>query len=422
MAAYIVKGDFLYSEDKDTLKEVKDGYLVVVDGKVAFLGREVPSAYRSLEIKDYSSHLIIPGMSDLHLHASQYQFRGLYMDMELLDWLNVHTFPEESKYREKEYAEAAYSIFIEDLRSSTTTRISAFATIHSDTTLLLMDKLEKAGIAGFVGKVNMDRNSPDILREKTEESIESTLNWLEQSKKFKSIKPIITPRFIPSCTDSLMVELGRIAKEQNLPLQSHLSENLSEIEWVKELCPASKCYADAYKNFDMWGTTPTIMAHCVWSDTMDEGYMFDKNIYIAHCPDSNMNLYSGIANVKYFLNRGAKIGLGSDVSGGESLSLVHSMIDAIKASKLRYRLVDDKDGMLNFKEAFFLATKGGGSFFGKVGSFEEGYAADFVVLDEKGLDTTLFKELSIEDRAERYCYLSGERKVLHKAVNGNLLF
>lgn len=422
MADYIVRGDFLYSKDKNTLEEVKDGYLVIVDGKVAYLGREIPSSYRNMEVKDYSSHLIIPGMSDLHLHASQYQFRGLYMDMELLDWLNAHTFPEEAKYKEEEYARKAYSIFTEDIRKSTTTRLSAFATIHEDSTILLMDMLEKAGLAGFVGKVNMDRNSPDILRESTEESVKSTLSWLERCGDFKSIKPIITPRFIPSCTDSLMKELGRIARQKDLPLQSHLSENLSEIAWVKELCPASKCYADAYKSFDMWGATATIMAHCVWSDTMDDGYMFDKNIYIAHCPDSNMNIYSGIANIKYFLNRGGLIGLGSDVSGGESLSIVHSMINAIKVSKLRYRLVDEKEGMLNFREAFYLATKLGGSFFGKVGSFEEGFAADFVVLDESGMDTTLFGELSLEDRAERYCYLGAERSVLHKAVNGNLLF
>ncbi len=422
MADYIVKGDFLYSEDRNTLKEVKDGYLVVVDGRIAYLGKEIPSSYRNLEIKDYSSHLIIPGMSDLHLHASQYQFRGLYMDMELLDWLNAHTFPEEAKYKKEEYARKAYSIFTEDIRKSTTTRLSAFATIHEDSTILLMDMLEKAGHAGLVGKVNMDRNSPDILRESTEESVKSTLSWLERCGDFKNIKPIITPRFIPSCTDSLMKELGRIARQNDLPLQSHLSENLSEIAWVKELCPASKCYADAYKSFDMWGTTATIMAHCVWSDTMDEGYMFDKNIYIAHCPDSNMNIYSGIANIKYFLNRGGIVGLGSDVSGGESLSIVHSLINAIKVSKLRYRLVDEKEGMLNFREAFYIATKLGGSFFGKVGSFEEGFAADFVVLDESGMDTTLFEELSLYDRAELYCYLGAETTLLNKAVNGNLLF
>ncbi len=422
MANLVVIGDLCYSETPSKLRSVKDGYLVIENGVVEGLYRKLPAFAKEYEVLDYSGHLVIPGMSDLHIHAPQYQFRGVWMDMELIDWLNNHTFPEEAKYKDVCYADKAYDIFVNDLLETPTTRISAFSSLHKQATLLLMTKIEAVGIKGFVGKVNMDRNSPDILRERTQSSIADTLDYIKCAENFENVKPIITPRFIPSCTDELMIGLGKIAKEYNLPVQSHLSENLKEIEWVKELCPKSKSYADAYKQFGMWGETPTIMAHSVWSDTLDGELMFDENLFIAHCPDSNANLYSGACNAKYFLDKGARIGLGSDIAGGTSLYLTRTIVDAIHTSKLRYRLVDQSNGFLSFPEAFYLATVGGGAFFGKVGSFEKGYEADFVVLDEKGLNSTLSKSFTLEERLERYCYLSSEKPVLHKAVSGKLLF
>ena len=418
MENYIVKGDFCYSESKSKLKSVKNGYLVIQKDKIAGLFENLPKKYKDLPIKDYSNSLIIPGLSDLHIHAPQYQYRGLWMDLELLEWLQAHTFPEEAKYKDINYADIAYSIFVSDLIKTPTTRLSAFGTLHKDSTLLLMKKLSEVGFCGYIGKVNMDRNSPDILREDTIQSARDTISFIEESSDIKNIKPIITPRFIPSCTDSLLTELGKIAKEYNLPVQSHLSENISEIKWVKELVPESKCYADAYKLFNLWGTTPTVMAHCTWSDKFDKEYMDMPNIFIAHCPDSNVNLTSGVAAARYYLYKGVDIGLGTDVAGGTSPYLTRTITDAIRDSKLRKRLLDDEEASLTFPEAFYLASIGGGFFFGKVGSFEEGFDADFSVLDERGIESTLEREFTIEERLERYCYLSGEKPVLHKTIKG----
>ncbi len=282
----------------------------------------------------------------------------------------------------------------------------------------MLKKLSEVGFAGYVGKVNMDRNSPDILIESTEQSIVDTIEFIEKSSEFNNIKPIITPRFIPSCTDKLLTSLGTLVDKYQLPVQSHLSENLSEIAWVKELVPKAKCYADAYNSFGLWGKTPTIMAHCTWSDKFDKEFMDNENIFIAHCPDSNINLTSGVAAAKHFLYKGTNIGLGTDIAGGSSPYLTRSITDAIRASKLRERLLDDKNSSLTFPEAFYLASVGSGKFFGKVGSFESGYDADFSILDESGLESTLDNEFTIEERVERYCYLAGEKPVLHKAIKG----
>lgn len=208
-----------------------------MDQKVAGVFAQLPEQYKDLPVEDHSGKLILPGLVDLHVHASQYAYRGLGMDMELLQWLEANAFPEESKFADLEYAEKAYGIFTRQLLHSATTRACIFATIHRPATLKLMELLEKAGLCCYVGKVNMDRNSPDILRETCEESLSETRQWLLDSAAFTKSKPMLTPRFTPSCTDELMAGLGELQKEFGVPMQSHLSENLSEIKWVSELCP-----------------------------------------------------------------------------------------------------------------------------------------------------------------------------------------
>lgn len=155
--------------------------------------------------------LIIPGFTDLHLHAPQYAYRGTGMDLELLDWLNTITFPQEAKYADLSYAKKAYSIFVDDLKHSFTTRACIFATLHRPATELLMDMLEESGLTTMVGKVNMDRNGAPELQEKSAQaSAQDTRQWLEEIKgRYDHTYPILTPRFTPSCTDELMTELGK---------------------------------------------------------------------------------------------------------------------------------------------------------------------------------------------------------------------
>ncbi len=414
MQNFALKGNIIYSESIQEWAVFENHYVVCEDGICKGVYQEVPEGVT--EIIDYGDRLIMPGMSDIHLHAPQYAFRGLGMDMELLDWLNTYTFPEEGKYSELEYARKAYEIFVDDLKKSGTTRVSVFATIHNEASELLMELLEESGLAGYVGKVSMNRNAPDYLCE--QDSYQAAVDFVNDTKdRYQNIKPILTPRFTPSCTDELMEQIAQIQGETGCPLQSHLSENKSEIAWVQELSPDSTCYADAYDRLGAFGSNgKTVMAHCVYSTQEEVELMKKRGVFVAHCPQSNTNLLSGIAPAKRYLEEGLHIGLGSDIAGGDNISLFAAMREAIKVSKLKWVLEDKNYDSLSETEAFYLATKGGGAFFGKVGSFEEGYEFDAVVLDDSNMKFPY--RLSVEDRMTRMIYLADDRNVIDVYVKG----
>jgi len=215
-----------------------------------------------------------------------------------------------------------------------------------------------------------------------------------------------------------MKGLAALRKQHGLPVQSHLSENRKEVEWVRELCPASRGYAAAYRDFGLLGgETPTIMAHCVWSDEDEIRLLAEQKVFAAHCPQSNMNLSSGIAPVRRFLEAGVPTGLGTDVAGGVHDSIFRAMTDAIQVSKLRRALLAANERPLSLEEAFYLGTASGGAFFGACGSFNEGYDFDALVIDDRVPDNAF--ELSLRERLERVVYLSDERNIRAKYVKGN---
>lgn len=421
---FALKGTICYSRDLNTLIIEEDAWLVCEDGVSAGVFRELPPKYQGIPLRDTKGCLIIPGLTDLHLHAPQYTYRATGMDLELLDWLNTYTFPEESKYADPAYANAAYRIFADDLKKSATTRAAIFATLHVEATELLMDLLEDTGLKTFVGKVNMDRNgAPNLEEAGALASAEATVRWLSDIRgRYKNTKPILTPRFTPSCTDELMKKLSVIQKEYHLPLQSHLSENPGEIAWVQELCPNTRFYGEAYDQFGLFGgdTCPTIMAHCVYSTDEEIALMKKQGVYIAHCPSSNTNIASGIAPIRRYLDEGMHVGLGSDIAGGFSLSILRAMADAVQVSKLLWRLADNTMKPLTLEEVFYIATLGGGSFFGKVGSFEKGYEFDAVILDDANLPHP--QSIPSKERLERLIYLSDDRNITGKYVSGKKIF
>lgn len=420
---FILKGNVCCSETSTAFSITENAYLVCEGGLCAGIFRELPEKYRSFPIKDCGDNLIIPGLTDLHIHAPQYSYRGTGMDLELLEWLNTITFPQEAAYANLNYAQKAYSIFTEALKKSPTARACIFGTMHVPATELLMDLLEETGLKTMVGKVNMDRNGVPNLQEKdAKTSAQDTATWLEDTlHKYQNVRPILTPRFTPSCSDKLMEMLSVIQKKHHLPMQSHLSENLGEIAWVKELCPDTDFYGEAYDKFGLFGgECPTIMAHCVHSPDAEIHLMKERGVYIAHCAQSNTNLSSGIAPVRRYLNEGLHIGLGTDIAGGASLSMFRAIVDSIQVSKLRWRLVDDTQKPLTLEETFYLATEGGGSFFGKTGNFKEGYEFDALILDDTSLPHP--QELTIRDRLERMIYLGDDHIITGKYVSGKKIF
>ena len=418
--SFVIRGDICYSETPQSLRLCPDSWLVCLEGHSAGVFPALPEQYANLPVLDCAGSLVTPGLTDLHVHAPQYALRGQGMDLELLDWLNRYIFPEESRYASPDYADQAYRRFVEDVRRGPNTRACVFATVHRPATIRLMDLLEESGLCAMVGKVSMDRNCPDTIREASAAaSAGHTRDWLERIEgRYRRTRPILTPRFIPSCTDALLGELGKIQRQYGLPVQSHLSENRGEIAWVRELCPGAKHYGDAYHAFGLFGgpACPTIMAHCVYSEGEEAELLKEQNVFIAHCPASNTNLSSGIAPVRRFLQDGLRVGLGSDVAGGTHTSIFKAMADAIQASKLRWRLVDQSLAPLTVREAFYLGTLGGGAFFGKVGSFAPGYEFDALVIDDARY--TPQGRMELETRLERTVYLSDERDIRHKFVQG----
>ena len=415
----IIKGNLIDCTDTGKIR-IREKSCILLKDKVIFKiypENMLPSSYKDEKIVDYKDALIFPGLTDMHLHAPQFSFRGLGMDMELLDWLNTYTFPEEAKYKDMDYAKKAYTRFVNSLKKSFTTRAIIFATLHKDATILLMDMLEKSGLRCFVGKVNMDRNSTENLIESTEESVGVTNEWLNFCKnRYKNTYPIITPRFIPSCSDKLLKELGKI-RGCEYGLQSHLSENPKEVEWVKELCPDSKGYLDAYDKRDCLNQSrfSTVMAHCVYSDEAEMKLLKERDVFVAHCPQSNICLSSGIAPVRKFLDMGIKVGFGSDIAAGYSLNIFNQAVEAIGLSKLYWRYIDKNSRPLELAEVFAMATRVAGSYFGKVGALEEGFEADMSVVDDRVLNDGID---DIKKRVERFLYLSDECSLLAKYVAG----
>ena len=424
--SFVIKGNICQTKNPKELDLHEGAFVVCTEGVSRGVFDALPEEYRDLPLYDYGDALIFPGMVDLHVHAPQYAFRGMCMDLELMDWLNRYTFPEEEKYENLEYAEKAYALFVDAMKNGATTRACIFATRHRPATELLMKQMEESGLVSFVGKVNMDREASEALTEASAEiSAYTTFGWINAVKdRFQNTKPILTPRFIPCCTDQLMEELREIQMTYGIPVQSHLSESKGEIEFVKFLRPGDPFYGDSYNDYDLFGKNDdidtdvkTVMAHCVWSTEEEVELMHKNGVFVAHCPASNMNLTSGIAPIRKYFDRGLNIGLGSDVAGGHSASIFRAMTDAIQVSKMYFRMVDESVKPLVFPEAFYLATKGGGAFFGKVGSFEEGYELDAVVLDDRVLPHP--QELNLAERAERAVYLGlDEKNITAKFVAG----
>ena len=413
----VYKAHILFTKEKDRFEVFENGYIAVEDGLVTGVSTCLSDLdCQNAEVIDFGNKLLIPAMNDMHVHAPQVHNQGVAMDLELLPWLQNYTFPEESKYADIHYAERMYRRFLHTQWLFGTMRSVVFGTVHTESTRKLMHLYQEAGMGALVGKVAMNRNCPDALCEDVEAYIEGQESLIKDFTHLSTslVRPIITPRFVPSCTPELLKACGELAKKYQLPVQSHLSENTSEIAWVAELEKGSASYGDAYDRYGLFGQTPTIMAHCVWTKGSELELMKKNNVMVAHCPTSNFNLSSGLAPVRTFLDNGLRVGLGSDISGGHDLNMFRMLVYAIQVSKMHYQH-NHANRFLTLSETFWIATKSAGSFFGKVGSFEPGYEFDALVID----DSVLYPdEYSLLHRLERFIYLGDDRQIAHRFCQG----
>lgn len=415
----IIKGNICSADELGKVNIYPNSFLVSENNKIKGIFSSLPIQYKNEKVDDYGDALVMQSFSDMHLHAPQYAMLGMGMDLPLLDWLNTYTFPTEAKFKDTELARMIYRDLAINLVKNGTTRVCMFSTLHVDSTLILMEELENAGISGYVGKVNMDRNGAKDLQETTLESISETARWLDESKKFKHIKPIITPRFTPSCTNELMEQLGKIAYKENLPIQSHLSENLGEIAWVKELHPELSEYWESYQKYGLWNNK-TLMAHCVHSSSREMNAMKEAGVYVVHCANSNVNLISGVASIREMLDKGINVVLGTDIAGGDSLSMFDTVVATIKTSKNKRIINNFTTPFLTIEEAYYLATSAANNFFNEKPGFAEGNSLHALVIDDSKLVSA--KPLSLIERFERSMYRRQENAIRAVYSNGNKIY
>lgn len=435
------KANVVHSLALNELQVLQPG-LVGVDehGKIVFvldLNSDAPTEHFD-ELVDLGDKLLLPGFVDGHAHAPQYSFIGVGMHLPLLQWLEEYTFPYESKFEDVDYARAVYEQAVRRHLHNGTTTCSYFATVHLDACKALADILEQVGQRGYVGKVNMDRNASSGLQEDTQTSIDDTRAFVDYVLKKDSdlLTPVITPRFVPSCSSKLMTALSEISREHSpkLPVQSHLAENRAEISWVRSLHPESSTYTGVYDDHGLLHDR-SYMAHCIWCSKAERDILNEKQTAVIHCPNSNFSLSSGVLNVRRLLKEGVKVGLGTDVSGGYSPSMLDAIRQAVIASKLvaigngSSSEEDGEEGEepLTYAEAFHLATVGGANALGlgdTVGNFMVGKQFDALVVDPYTVNSPIDAAHDAEEAADvlhtfqKFLFLGDDRNIVNIFVNG----
>ena len=414
----LLHGDIVYSESRDSLTVRENAILAVEDGKVRdiYAPDALPEDLRPLPVTDYDRSLIIPAFTDMHVHAPQYEERGIRMDLLLSDWLNQCTFPEEAKFADPDYARLVYRQFAQDLVRQGTLHAVVFATLHAGATDILMELLEEQGIDAFVGKVNMDINSPAFLCETAEESLSETEAWLERhSGAERRVRPILTPRFAPTCSFPLLQGLGALAKKYHAGVQTHLVESKWEAAESVSMYPECGSDAGIYERAGLLGEGPSIFAHVIFPTAEDLRIMQKYGSFAVHCPDATTNIIAGIAPVAAEQAEGIRVALGSDVGAGHSLAVYRQAARAVQLSKLKEFYEPAVSGTISFANAFYMATKEGGSLFGKTGSFEKAYDFDALVIngqEDAGLP------LDAAERLERFCYTGDDRDITARYMRG----
>ncbi|SMR49410.1 unnamed protein product [Zymoseptoria tritici ST99CH_3D1] len=446
----IYVGSFLHCASLAELDYCESGMIGVDEhGKIAFITRDVDVQQFSIPPGWESARTIIltgegfffPGFIDTHIHASQYPNAGVFGKSTLLDWLNTYTFPLESSFTDLKTAARIYNRVVARTLSHGTTTAAYYATIHVPATNLLADICLSRGQRAFIGRVCMDSAlSPDFYRDASpEESLSSTEACISHIRsidpEFSLISPIITPRFAPSCSLQSMTALGELHATTKIPVQTHISENLDECALVASMFPDHASYADVYDSCGLLSSR-TILAHAIHLSPSERTLIRERDAKISHCPASNTALTSGTAKVRDLLNEGLTIGLGTDVSGGCTPSLLNQAREAIYVSRHVAMSPGQDAAKLSVAEALYLATRGGAKVVGledRVGGFEVGmdWDAQMVRFARVGEQVELGKESeglveifgneSWEDKVAKWLYTGDDRNTVAVWVRGRLV-
>jgi guanine deaminase len=373
-------GDPFFMPELESVRYIPDGLLAIARGKVQDFGafETLQAKYAGLEIESHVGKLVLPGFIDLHAHYPQTEMIAAYGE-QLLEWLNKYTFPTEAKFHDKEYARAIASFFLDELLRNGTTTAVVLTTIFPQSVEALFEEAQKRNMRIVAGQVLMTRNAPDFLINDAQTAYAQSRSQIQKWHDNGRLLYAITPRFAITSTEEELALAGQLKAEfPNVYVHTHLSENLQEIEFTAALFPDSKDYLHIYEQFGLVGDR-SIFAHCIHLDDSALQRLAQADAAIAFCPTSNLFLGSGLFNLgkAKSVDYDIKVGLATDVGAGTSFSMLKTMSDAYKVVQLQ------GESLSPFK-AFYLATLGAAkalSLEDKLGSFEIGKEADFVVLD-----------------------------------------
>lgn len=383
-----------------------------------------------------SDQYLLPGLIDLHVHAPQWPQMGKALDKPLEKWLNDYTFPLEARYADVDFARRNYTELVSALLANGTTTAVYFATLHTESSVELARICLAQGQRALVGRVAMDDPSqcPDYYRDETAASAEAETRAFIRAvaelpgNTAKRVLPVITPRFIPSCTDDLLKRLGTVAKETGCHVQTHCSESDWEHGYVKERL--GKTDTVALHDFGLL-TQKTILAHSNHIEDDDADLIKKTGAGVAHCPLSNFYFANAVFPLRAMLDRGLNVGLGTDIAGGHSPSVFDACRHAITASKALNDGVDARikpehrgrpGSAVSFKEAFWLATAGAGGVLElPVGKLEVGYQFDAIVIDTRAAGSDIYihpAEDQPEDKLQKIIFNARRNNISRVWVDG----
>ncbi|MCC5814038.1 MAG: guanine deaminase [Leptospira sp.] len=401
-----------------------DGLLIVENGKIIEVGefKKVSKKYsknfnKKIKFYDYRGYWIIPGFIDSHIHYPQMEMVGAYGE-QLLDWLNTYTFPTERKYKDFNYTLKQSENFLDELLRNGTTSALVFATVHPSSVDAIFTSAKKRNMRLIAGKVMMDRNAPEYLLDTAESSYAESKVLIQRWHKKDRLQYAVTPRFAPTSSVEQLTQAGNLLKEfPSVYLHTHLSENPKEIEWVKTLFPNNEGYFDVYEKHGLTGNR-SVFAHGVHLTEKEFDRISLTGSRIAFCPTSNLFLGSGLFPYHIAKEKNISVGIGTDVGAGTSFSMIRTMGDAYKIMQLQAQ-------KLSSLESLYLITLGSARALkvdDKIGNFDNGKEADFLVIDPKA--TSLMKlrmenSKTIEEKLFVFFTLGDDRNIKHTYVNGN---
>jgi len=396
-----------------------DGLLVVDEGHIVDAGdatqllSELPS---DTAVIDYAGKLIVPGFIDCHVHFPQLDIIGSY-GARLLDWLNRYAFPAEEKFADPDYAHEVAGVFIDELLTNGTTTALVFGTVHPHSADAVFEAADAKGMRLIAGKVLMDSNCPEALRDDAETGYADSKALIERWHGKGRLGYAITPRFALTSSPEQLAAAGRLASEYpDVWIHTHLAENMEEVDEIARLFPDSRSYLDVYEQHGLLRTR-AVFAHCLHMDDDDRASMSVHGGAAAFCPTSNLFLGSGLFDLPAFRDAGIRCGLGTDVGGGTSLSLLKTASEA-------YKVLHLQEHALPATRALYLATLGAAEALyleDKIGNFASGKEADFVVLDFEGSSLTARRTAAaetIEEKLFALITLADDRNIAATYVNG----